>query len=72
MPDSKKASVGNCTHCGKGAKWNTPAIDPSGNLWCNGCVDKDRSDILFLSIDQCTQNGLYIYTDGVVLNGVVV
>lgn len=68
----KKESVGNCTHCGKGAKYNSPGIDPKGNLWCNSCVDKDRSDTLFLSIEQYTQNGLYLYTDGVALNGVIV
>jgi len=68
----EKTSVGNCSHCGEPAQWNTPAIDTNGNLWCDGCKDKDRTGIFFLTIDQHKVNGSYKFDGGVALNGVIV
>lgn len=31
------ARVGHCTKCGEDAAWNTPYLDPDGNLICNRC-----------------------------------
>ena len=62
-----------CHHCHKNARWNTPALDDEGNLWCNQCVDNDRTGFLFRSVEQRkTDNGEYVFTGGMCLNGVVV
>jgi len=67
-----KIAVPKCYHCKRDAQWNTPALDPKGNLWCNRCVDDDRSGTVFTSVCQFIEDGKYVPTGGVVLNGVVV
>jgi len=68
----EKTAVGTCYKCHQSAKWNTPALDEGNNLWCDGCVDSDRSGIMFRSVDQFMEDGFYVFTGGVVLNGIVV
>jgi hypothetical protein len=69
---SSKEKVGNCFHCHREAGWNSPALDPEGNLWCDDCKNNDRSGIQFRTIDQFTKNGNYVFDGGVSFNGVVV
>lgn len=64
--------VGNCFHCKKDANWNAPALDHDNNVWCNRCVDDDRSGIMFRTIEQRLTDGMVTFTGGVVFNGVVV
>ena len=72
ITDDNKTAVGICTHCNKTAQWNTPSLDHKGNLWCDGCVDHDRSGTIFRHINQFKLNDEYEFTGGVSLNGVIV
>ena len=55
--------VGNCSVCGKDASWNSPGVDPDGNLWCSNC--KYESKVLIRGVKQRKEDGEYIYSGGV-------
>lgn len=70
--NTKFLKVGNCSNCKNSAAWNTPALDSNGHLWCSSCVNKNRNGILFKSVEQHLNESGYIFTNGIVFNGVVV
>jgi len=74
MPNIKNNTthVGECFLCKKSAAWNSPALDPDGNLWCDACKDDNRRNILFHTVEQRMVNGKYVLDGGVALNGVIV
>ena len=64
--------VGKCSQCNRDAGWNTPCLDEQDNLWCDGCADKSRDNIMFRGINQFVKDGKFQFTGGVTFNGVVV
>lgn len=55
-----------CIKCGKEARWNTPALDDQGNIYCPNCADKSKA--LLVGVDQHTlePNGTWYKDGGVV------
>lgn len=46
--------IGNCSVCGKSARYNTPYVDDEGNLYCPMCARKSSIDKLLYGIEQYT------------------
>lgn len=53
------SELGNCTKCGRDAKWNTPYLAPDGDLLCNACAGD--SPVLLRGISQFRdEQGQYV------------
>ena len=65
--------IGNCVRCGKSAAYNTPYLNPDMMLFCNSCVNADRSGVVFRAIRQhYDDDGDYVFIDEWSMNGVSV